>query len=223
MDPVYDRLPKVVNLRKCWDCKLFFNIADDPDTMSNEIDLCQVMNSKQNYMFPESFDGLQNKAKLLTELKVAALRSGFTLCQRSAKSPKHLNHGLVAYITLVCQHGRVYNMFSKQPIGHTYTKRSKTSLEKCSFSFNISMIKEDTIHAFPGRWQLCGNRFKRQVRNEEHCGHFQLHPSNLHSALSMMGTKEIELAKQCSQLSLTSSATAGLLNIALPFFVMFRN
>ena len=126
------------------------------------------------------------------------MKSGFTLCQRSSKSPKQLNYGLGAYITLVCQHDMVFNICSKQLKYLSHTKWSKTSSDKRSFCFHISMIKEDATHAFPGRWQLRVNRFNRQVRNEEHSGNFQLHPNYLHTALSMMGTKEKELAQQCS-------------------------
>ena len=104
MDPAYNQLDQLVNSLKCWNCKLLLNTADDPNIMCNEIYLCEVMNSTHNYCFPERFDGLQNKSKLITELKLVAMKSGFTLCQLSAKSQKQLKYELGAYITLVCQH-----------------------------------------------------------------------------------------------------------------------
>ena len=76
MDPAYNQLNQLANSLNCWNCKFLLNTIDDPHTMCNEVDLYEVMNSTKNYCFPERFDRLQNNPKLITELKLTAMKSG---------------------------------------------------------------------------------------------------------------------------------------------------
>ena len=46
-----------------------------------------------------------------------------------------------------------------------------------------------------------------------HQRHLKLHASTLHSHISLFQDKELELAKQCSQIFLSASRTANLLNL----------
>ena len=105
--------------------------------------LFKQLNSSTHYYFPQRFDGSHNKLKLITELKIAALKGGFVLAQRSVKSSKQLRKGLGAYITLQCQHGAVFRPRVNLKKYVTHTHNSKVSSDKCSFAFNISMTSED--------------------------------------------------------------------------------
>ena len=190
MDPIYSKLDEIISSAKCWECKLLFNTADDPEVDCNEIDICEVLNSSTPYSFPQRFDGSHNKLKLITELKIAALKAGFVLAQRSAKSSKQLRKGLGAYITLQCQHGAVFRPRLNLKKYVTHTHQSKVSSDKCPFAFNISMTSEDDSGLCAGRWHIHSkfNKFKLKaaVNGAEHSGHFKLHASCLRSSFSMM-------------------------------------
>ena len=91
---------------KGWKADMLFDIPsaseDEPDT----INICKIMDSDKPYTFPSLYNGIDNKTKLLMDLKICAMKTGFALVHRSTVGNKQLEKlNKHAYITLQCQHG----------------------------------------------------------------------------------------------------------------------
>ena len=151
-----------------------------------------------------------SRKKLITELKISAMKSGFALIHRSSKSKKQLDKGdqiMSAYLTLQCQHGLTYNG-SEKAYAHVFkTKWSRKHDVKCNFRINISLHKETNC------WWIHNTKGKNRNSADNHIGHFKMDASHIHTNVNLLPKVEITLAKQCSQLNMTSSNMAALVNI----------
>ncbi len=89
-----------------------FNLSSSANSEPNYIDVCTVLKGDAPYQLPQHFHGEDSRKKLITELKISAMKSGFALIPRSSKSKEQLDKGdkiMSAYLTLQCQHGLTYN------------------------------------------------------------------------------------------------------------------
>jgi hypothetical protein len=97
---LYNTLESLAIEAKTWECKLLFNEAVDRDAPPEIVDLCDFLSpitkrkrtsnldypNRTNYMFPERFKGLASKTQLEMELRLAAIKGGFTLELRTSQT-----------------------------------------------------------------------------------------------------------------------------------------
>jgi hypothetical protein len=97
---LYNTLESLAIEAKTWECKLLFNEAVDRDAPPEIVDLCDFLSpitkrnrtsnfdypNRTNYMFPERFKGLASKTQLEMELRLAAIKGGFTLDLRTSQT-----------------------------------------------------------------------------------------------------------------------------------------
>ena len=197
-----------VKLKENWNCSILFNIHHSLNEDSEYVDLSEILKSEMNYKFPSHFDGIDQKDKLLIALRTSALKSGFSLFVRSSKSLGQLDKHHSAYISLCCQHGTLFrrksSTLSKRKCQTRYTI---TACQLCPFKMNISLCK------LSNKWYLHYRKGKQKLIANLYQQHLKLHASTLHSHISLFQDKELELAKQCSQIFLSPSRTANLLNL----------
>ena len=78
----YDIMENQIEIMKHWECSMPFN-----ESLSNElpkyVDLCKMFKIEESYTFPVRFTGEGSKAKLIQELKIAAMKAGFALMLRT--------------------------------------------------------------------------------------------------------------------------------------------
>ena len=68
----------MLNKHMEWSSDLPFNTS--PLNMStNIVNLCEIMQEGREYEFPDHLNGIENKTKVFTELKIAAIQSGYNL------------------------------------------------------------------------------------------------------------------------------------------------
>ncbi|KAG7366494.1 hypothetical protein IV203_029164 [Nitzschia inconspicua] len=74
--------------RSCdWECKLLFEEVDESKNGDRtKHNLCECLKEGNEYMFPAKFHGLAAKEKLVTALKLSALKAGFCLVTGSIQS-----------------------------------------------------------------------------------------------------------------------------------------
>ena len=98
----------ILEQSKVWSKSILFHegLASQCDKSKTPIDLSShLSNSYTNpYLFPTRFNGKINKDKLINELKLACLQSGFHLVIRSGKKViEETNSIYNEYVSLVCQ------------------------------------------------------------------------------------------------------------------------
>ena len=82
-----------------------------------------MLNGDIPYALPSHYNGLDSKKRLVMDLKMSAIKSGFALVQRTSKSQKQLkNDNKLCYISLRCQHGIKYD--PREKYTSTFTNRS---------------------------------------------------------------------------------------------------
>ena len=111
--PIYCKLEEDVSSLKGWPCQMNFNFEDSIDQPETRIDVCTTISASQSYVLPNGFLGLDAKSKLLTELKISAMKAGLALVHRLSKSKKQLDVKYDAYLSLHCQHGLKYTRKEK--------------------------------------------------------------------------------------------------------------
>ena len=84
----YDKLDEIVSGMKGWSCQMEFNLSSSADSEPNYNDLCTVLKGDAPYQLPQHFHGEDSRKKLITELKISAMKSGFALIHLSSKSKK---------------------------------------------------------------------------------------------------------------------------------------
>ena len=96
----YNELEHIISKSKQWNCSLFFN-ENEPKQTPSIVDLCEQMESGEDYTFPKRFFGLSSKKQLMKELKMSGIQSGFHIDVRSSKNSdkcaKHLDQ--ILYIS----------------------------------------------------------------------------------------------------------------------------
>ena len=81
----HSQINHILDTYKSWECSLFFNESKEKETPA-VVDLCQMMQSGYDYIFPRHFFGFQSKAKLVKQLKLSAIQCGFYLDIRTSRS-----------------------------------------------------------------------------------------------------------------------------------------
>ena len=207
MDNEYSRLEQIVSGMKGWTSPLEFNLSPHPDDETNYIDLRTILKGNERFELPSHFNGIEFKKHLITALKISAMKSGFSLIHRSSKSTKQMDKDTSAYLTLQCQHGVTYYGKEKSYKQVFKTKWSRKCDVKCQFRLNLSLHKHSNI------WSIHNTKGKNKSTADYHVGHFKMDASHIHTNLNLLPKDEILLAKQCSQLNMTSSNMASLVNI----------
>ncbi|KAG7356070.1 hypothetical protein IV203_000756 [Nitzschia inconspicua] len=102
--------------RSCdWECKLSFEEVDESKNGDRtKHNLCECLKEGNEYMFPAKFHGLAAKEKLVTALKLSALKAGF--CLVTGSSTKSLppttkrcaERVRATVIRFQCDHGRLH-------------------------------------------------------------------------------------------------------------------
>ena len=193
---------------KGWNNNMEFNLSPSPQDESNYIDLCTILKGKKPLELPQHFNGISGKKKLITALKISAIKSGFGLVHRSSKSVKNLEKTpSAAYLTLQCSHGLTYHGKEKTFDLVSKTKWSRKCDIKCRFRINIS------LHRHSNSWYIHNNKASKSNNDNDHIGHFKMDNSHIHTTLNLLPQDEITLAKQCSQLNMTTSNMSSLINI----------
>ena len=193
---------------KGWNNNMEFNLSPSPQDESNYIDLCTILKGKKPLELPQHFNGISGKKKLITALKISAIKSGFGLVHRSSKSVKNLEKTpSAAYLTLQCSHGLTYHGKEKTFDLVSKTKWSRKCDIKCRFRINISLNK------YSNSWYIHNNKSSKNNNDHDHIGHYKMDTAHIHTNVHMLPKDEIELARQCSQLNMTNSNMASLINI----------
>ena len=137
------------------------------------------------------------------------MKSGFALVHRSSKSKKQLENNdiMSAYLTLQCQHRLTFASKVKCYEAVFKTKWSRKCDVRCKFRINISLHKKSTC------WWVHNAKGPHKNILDNHIGHFKADASHIHTGISLLPKEELILAKQCSQLNMTNSNVAALLNI----------
>jgi hypothetical protein len=232
-------LDKLANDAKDWKCKLLFNQAvlkqgeegaEDVDI----VDLCEflpyisVMDRRKiqnfppgtppgtNYMFPERFKGLAGRGLLVVELKLAAIKCGYSLAIRNSKVEKNANSDRAFYCSLNCLHGKMCCTNSYHHVQKSTKAKYKTKFKRptdkqllCPFKIKL-FLQKDSADRWPGRWFLSGETAKNCCHHYFHSEH---EPGHMHVPMQLMTAEETKLAKDCSQLYLTASSSANLLSL----------
>ena len=149
---------------KGWNCNMEFNLSPNTKEKPNYIDLCTILNGEEPFQLPNHFNGIESKKKLITALKLSAMKSGFGLAHRSSKSLKQLDkdhQNLSAYLSLHCQHGLTYHGKEKSFELVSKTKFSRKCDVKCKFRINISLHKESKC------WSIHNNKKTKMTTDRD--------------------------------------------------------
>jgi hypothetical protein len=179
-----------------------------------------------NYMFPCRFEGENSKILLVTELKIAAIKCGFSLIiTTSRKKPSSITSERGMQVRLGCtssiafkeiseSHGMENEVLNNHPLSEklTYTKRAIDTEDTCSFAFVIFMQKDNAV-LYPKRWFLAFRKgLDAILKCNYHAHHFKLDANLISVSTGLLSDEEKKLLKDCSQLYMTSSTTAMLLS-----------
>ncbi|KAG7368905.1 MULE transposase domain containing protein [Nitzschia inconspicua] len=226
--------------RSCdWECKLSFEEVDESKNGDRrKHNLCECLKEGNEYMFPAKFHGLAAKEKLVTALKLSALKAGFCLVTGSSTmslpptTKRCAERVRATVIRFQCDHGRLHRQegpksskstdmdvcnsdSTGQPIvskKNTSAKRPLTRDRLCPFHLTVYMIREDFV-VDAGRWFLGKLLKDNRPTCARHRGHIRIAPDLLPKHIRTMSDEEKKLARECSQLHLSATASAALLNI----------
>ena len=138
----------ILEQSKVWSKSILFHegLPSKLDKSETPIDLSShLSNSYANpYLFPTRFNGTINKVKLINELKLACLQSGFNLVIRTGKKVIGKTSSIYSeYVSLVCQCSRKYRASKKAKDQYcTSTKLSIGKYRCCQFGFKVGMYKD---------------------------------------------------------------------------------
>lgn len=220
-----------------WECEILFNMADakkEPDY----VNLCDFLTEPENlrdriipkgedpnkfvfpyksvFMFPkERFYGLEARDKLVTELKLAALKAGFKLVTRNSKAETSKSRAWT--VQLKCQKN-VMSTSKKEDKGDAKYNHLTDLLpwkeeDRCSFGMNVFMTPP-TFFENPHCWFLATRDTNdSSLSCSTHTNHHQFPPSELHASISLLNEEERKLAWDCAQLHMTNTTQAALLTL----------
>ncbi|KAG7370190.1 hypothetical protein IV203_027936 [Nitzschia inconspicua] len=206
--------------RSCdWECKLSFEEVDESKNGDRTThNLCECLKEGNEYMFPAKFHGLAAKEKLVTALKLSALKAGFCLVTGSSTNSlppttkRCAERVRATVIRFQCDHGRLHrqeghksskstdmdvcNSDSRgQPIvskKNTSAKRPLTRDRLCPFHLTVYMIREDSV-VDAGRWFLGKLLKDNRPTCARHRGHIRIAPDLLPKHLRTMSDEEKNL------------------------------
>ena len=204
---IFQEMFDTLKAKQRWQCQLMFNTTQSVDDEPHYVNLSEVLKSNNNFPFPDHFDGIENKTKLITALRISSMKSGFWIVVRSSKSGNHLNKHHSAYLNIKCQHSIIYRKRSSNNIRKCKTRYSTSAEDVCRFVMNISLC------SITNKWYLHHTKGKKRLHADMHNNHLQLDASEMHSHISLFPENELELVSQCSQININYSRTAALLNV----------
>jgi hypothetical protein len=200
--------------------------------------------NKMRYMFPEErFLGADDTLKLVVELKVAAIRSGYNLTIRSSQSHNSKTSGdrektiHFACCSISAQRQLQRRQNKKKSSSSTAGDHCKSNNTKsisaneinshnadntddktCEFSFTI-FLQKDSASKRPGRWFLATASSTRIPMSQTHCCHKRssVQLQNWHVHVQALPPEELELARNCCQLYHTESSSMALKALRDPF------
>jgi hypothetical protein len=248
IEEMHNEIEECAKHLKTWKCNLFFNEADSMEEEPILIDLCKYLfpptqhnpayPGGSNYIFPRRFQGESSRNQLVAELKIAAIKCGFSLIiTSSTKKPSSIKSERGMQVRLGCASSIAYKPYCGETAAEnekttepyaveeetlnnktfrerkvTYTKRAVHTEDTCSFAFVIFMQKE-TSSLFPHRWFLAYRKgLDGILQCNHHSNHFKLDANMIPVSTNLLSDEEKKLLKDCSQLYMTSSATASLLS-----------
>lgn len=218
-----------------WKCNLWFNEAPSLAEEPKMVDLCQMLLPPyppkkdfppgSNYMFPSHFLGEESRHKLISELKIAALKCGFCLIITNSGSYHKTQSTDRAYLVrLGCKHSVSFQSNSSNnkeqpalttsaaPTKATYTNRAENKQEACPFAF-IIFLQKDTSTIHPKRWFLAYKKGLDAISQYNlHKNHYQLDTNLISSSMDLLTEQERQLLRDCGQLYMQSNVTAALLS-----------
>ena len=173
------RLEKILTNYKHWECSFYFNEANK-DQKPIIIDLCDKLESGQDYLFPTRFFGLQSKIALVKQLKLSSIRSGFPIDIRNSKVEHECKVGVEHELYISCLAGIKYTKTEKKndekeakslaklnttrpyvrkkQFNKTMTYKYTEECKKCPFAFTIQLVTQDLAQYAQfnerGRWKL---------------------------------------------------------------------
>ena len=136
---IYQELFNTMKAKQRWQCHLMFNTTESVDDEPHYVNLSEVLKSTENYPFPDHFDGIDNKTKLITALRISSIKAGFCIVVRSSKSGNHLNKHHSAYLNIQCQHSILYRKRSCGNVRKCKTRYSTSICDTYNFVMNISL------------------------------------------------------------------------------------
>ena len=208
--PMPDQLHEVLacqcDARRTWKCKMSFQETYCPEDKPNEVSLCNLLRGKQDYLFPECYTGKDSEAKLVSELKMAALLDGFKLSSGSRKDSAHFlakKSDRVCEIALECSFARRQRerVVSGNRVRNTHSKRATTKEGCCGFRFTVYLHSSSALE-YPNRWFMATATNARRPTCDVHSGHFKYDTEDIKVSTAMMTEEQRKLAIQCSQLHL---------------------
>ena len=167
------------------------------------------------FMFPRKrFQGMGDKLKLVTELKLAALKAGFKLVVKSSNEKQ--TKFRCCTVTFAC-HKHILSKASvdEDTLKHEHGSHSlpREKEKRCPFTFSVFLTppKECWI---TNSWFLSviDDKFVHLGRST-HCHHHQFPAKDLHASIKLLNNDEKTLALDCAQLHMTNTAQAALLTL----------
>ena len=84
-------MEEIVSDTRGWNCSMEFNISLTADKDPKYIAICTILKGNIPYQLPTHFHSLESKKRLLTELKISAMKCDFALAHHSSKYVKQLD------------------------------------------------------------------------------------------------------------------------------------
>ena len=110
-----------------------------PNDPPNEIDLCSILKVDKPYVSPLRFTGIQSKEKLVTKLKISAMKAGvlFMLHSTTTNSPYYSQS-----LTLYCQYCVMFCHRVKKNVKVSKSKWYVGNNNKCRFRIIIALTRD---------------------------------------------------------------------------------
>ena len=78
----HEKLEELVSKLRGWKSEILFNLAEKKEDKEDYIDICGILDGEKPCILPPHYRGLSSKSKVITDLKLCAMKSGFCLVHR---------------------------------------------------------------------------------------------------------------------------------------------
>ena len=175
--------------------------------------------SMSNFKFdPNEFKGAAAYTDIKDKLVEKCKAAGFFLTSTKHCYKKPIRSGTrLAYLHLVCEHNKpsieelsieIQEEFSSAPPNTRRTTRPLLAKDRCPFHIRIFCNKKDEC------WYLLASHVPSCIPQAcAHRGHPPLPPESVRTVITNLDEDALELALQCSLLSLDNSVIAQLMNV----------
>jgi hypothetical protein len=234
---LFGLMQDVVTNAKNWSCSLLFDQSPTANGPPDFVDLLDHMEPVtasnrpymtnhnlptvlfplgSRYMFPPTrYHGIDDMDKLVDDVKLAALRSRFTLsiCNSGGNISKQRDYT----VWLLCESARLHKderEFSEAEGGYrTRPKRPLVEEELCNFRITLFKYPVKVLDARSDCWFLaaCHNQ-QRYADCRKHNGHIETPCSEIHKPLRLMTASEERLSNDMNRTSITSAQQSEVLN-----------